>query len=351
VLSGPTQIFSLGTAGCVPWVFANAGAEGYYRTAYAPEALKAMAPHVEDALSAPERLSLVGDEWALVRAGRHTVADYLTLAAGLGRERTSGVLGLLTDGFRFIQDYLTDGSTRARLEAFTRSLLRPSYNEVGFASASGDNDDRRALRAVLIGTLGTIGGDSDVATTARAALDRALGGGRPLDPAVAGAIVRVAAEHGDAKLYEALMAASDRVNSPEEHYRYLYAVTDFRDPAIIDRALQFSLSPQLRSQDTAIYLGRFFGNEAARSRAWSFLKQHWTELESKIMISFGDVNLVNSLASFCDAGTRDDIKAFFAEHKLPTAARTLDQTIERIDNCTELRDKQTAALTAWLAAR
>jgi len=69
------------------------------------------------------------------------------------------------------------------------------------------------------------------------------------------------------------------------------------------------------------------------------------------MISFGDVNLVNSLASFCDAGTRDDIKAFFAEHKLPTAARTLDQTIERIDNCTELRDKQTAALTAWLAAR
>ena len=25
------------------------------------------------------------------------------------------------------------------------------------------------------------------------------------------------------------------------------------------------------------------------------------------MISFGDVNLVNSLASFCDAGTRDDI--------------------------------------------
>src|SRR5258705_49768 len=229
-----------------------------------------MAPHVEDALSAPERLSLIGDEWALVRAGRHTVAEYLTLASGFGREPTSGVLGLVTDGFRFIHAYVTTGATRARFEAFTRSLLRLSYEEVGFASVSEDTDDRRALRAALIGTLGTIGGDPEVVAASRAALDRALGGGRPLDPSVAEAIVRVAAEHGDAKLYDALMAASDRVTSPDEHYRYLYAVAGFRDPALIDRALQYSRSPQLRSQDTATYLGRFFGNEAARSRAWSF---------------------------------------------------------------------------------
>jgi len=351
VPSGSHQTIAVATAGCVPWVFANAGARGYYRTAYAPEALKAMAPHVEDALSAPERLSLLGDEWALVRAGRHTVAEYLTLASGFGRERTSGVLGLVTGGFRFIHEYLTTGATRARFEAFTRALLRPSYDEVGFASASGDTDDRRALRAALLGTLGTTGGDPESVAASRAALDRALGGGRPLDASVADAIVRVAAQHGDAKLYDALMAAADRVTSPDEHYRYLYAVADFQDPALIDRALQYSRSPQLRSQDTAIYLGRFFDNEAARSRAWSFLKQHWAELESKIAISWGDVNLVSSLASFCDAGTRDDIRTFFTEHKLPTAARTLDQTIERINNCIELRDKQTPTLTAWLATR
>ena len=61
------------------------------------------------------------------------VTEYLTLTSGLGRERTSGVLGLVADGFRFIHAYLTTSSTRARFEAFTRSLLRPSYDEVGFA--------------------------------------------------------------------------------------------------------------------------------------------------------------------------------------------------------------------------
>ena len=41
--------------GCAPWVFANAGARGYYRTAYPPETLRAMAPHVENDLTAAER--------------------------------------------------------------------------------------------------------------------------------------------------------------------------------------------------------------------------------------------------------------------------------------------------------
>ena len=73
--------------------------------------------------------------------------------------------------------------------------------------------------------------------------------------------------------------------------------------------------------------------------------------QPKITISLGDVNLVGSLSAFCDTGTRDDIKAFFAAHKLPSAARTLNQTIERIGNCIELREKQAPALAAWLARR
>jgi hypothetical protein len=44
--------------------------------------LRAIAPHIATDLTAPERVSIIDDEWALVRAHRHTVADYLTLAVG-----------------------------------------------------------------------------------------------------------------------------------------------------------------------------------------------------------------------------------------------------------------------------
>ena len=121
---------------CAPWVFANAGAHGYYRTAYPSEMLRAIAPRVETDLSAPERLSLLDDEWALVRAGRHSAGDYLTLAAGYGREHDERrPRGGRAGGSASSHDDLTTEATRPRLEAFTRSLLRPLFDEVGFAPA------------------------------------------------------------------------------------------------------------------------------------------------------------------------------------------------------------------------
>ena len=185
----------------------------------------------------------------------------------------------------------------------------------------------------------------------RTTLDRALAGGPALEPTVAGAIVMAAASHGDEKLFDALAAAADRATSPEDEYRYLYALGDFRDPALIDRGLQRSLSPQLRNQDTAIYLAQFLTNPAARPRAWAFVKAHWTALEPKVTISGGDANLVRALGSFCDASARDEVAAFFAAHPLPGAARTLTQTTEQITNCIALGEKQRPAVAAWLAAR
>ena len=65
-------------------------------------------------------------------------------------------------------------------------------------------------------------------------------------------------------------------------------------------------------------------------------------------MSGGETYLVNSLSAFCAAGARDDIHAFFTAHRLPTASRTLQQTIERINNCIGVREKQAPALAAWL---
>ncbi|HZR25175.1 MAG TPA: ERAP1-like C-terminal domain-containing protein, partial [Vicinamibacterales bacterium] len=136
--------------------------------------------------------------------------------------------------------------------------------------------------------------------------------------------------------------------SPEEQYRYLYALADFEEPALIDRALALSTTPQIRSQDAAIYLGRFLENPAARDRAWTFVTAHWTELASKVTVSGGDTRIVSATGAFCDATHRDAVTAFFAAHPLPGVSRTLDQAVERINNCIALRESQSAVLGRWL---
>src|SRR5882672_9486390 len=106
VITEATRTLTL-PGSCAPWVFANAGAHGYYRTAYPPEMLRALSPRVETDLTAPERLTLLDDEWSLVRAGRHNAGDYLTLAAGYGREHASGVLEEVTRRLAVIDEDLT----------------------------------------------------------------------------------------------------------------------------------------------------------------------------------------------------------------------------------------------------
>jgi aminopeptidase N/puromycin-sensitive aminopeptidase len=337
---------------CVPWVFANAGGQGYYRTAYSPELLRSLAPHLQDALSAPERLVLAADEWALVRAGRHDAADYLTLAAGYGGESSSGVLTEVVERLTFIHEYLTTPGTRGFFQSFVRTLLASAFDSVGFAPSTSDHDDRRQLRAVVVEALGTIGEDERVVKEARTALDRSLEAGAPaLDPTLREAIVKIAAAHGDQKLYDAFVAAAERATSPSERDLYLLATARFRDAPLVDRALGRALSNDVRPQDTARYLAAFFANPSARPSAWAFVKSNWSALEPKLRGFNAGAVLARAVGSFCDAAARDDVKAFFGGRRLPGTSGALSQSIERIENCIELRESQTRPVSDWLTQR
>jgi hypothetical protein len=45
------------------------------------------------------------------------------------------------------------------------------------------------------------------------------------------------------------------------------------------------------------------------------------------------------------------VKAFFASHTLAGATRTLDQAVERMNNCIATREKQGPILAEWLDQR
>jgi aminopeptidase N len=334
-----------------PWTFFNAGASGYYRTQYPASELHAFSTDQLALLAAPERLSLVGDAWALVRTNRYTAADYLRLASAFSREQSSVVLGQVTGRLATIHDDLVAVSDRPKFEQFVRGLLQPLMGEVGFTASSGDEPDRLTLRSQLISALGRTGNDPDVIAQARTALDRLLASGERLEPTAASAIVGVAARHGDTELWQALHRAAQNATSPAERERYLYALPLFEEPALVDRGLALSLGNEIKSQDTAIYLSRFLTNSAVNARAWTFVRRHWSELEPRVRIFGGDVDLVSSLGAFCDAPMTTDIRQFFAAHPLPSASRALDQAIEAINACVELRDRQSGSVASWLSSR
>ncbi len=63
-----------------PFFFANASAKGYYRSSYTSDQLKAITAKAESALTAPERIDLIGDQWALIRGGNGAIGGFLIWA-------------------------------------------------------------------------------------------------------------------------------------------------------------------------------------------------------------------------------------------------------------------------------
>ena len=127
--------------GCSPWVMANAGAHGYYRSGYSSDAIRAMGRSLEQELSPAERTALLGDSWASVRVGEQQIGDFLALTEGVQSDRTRAVLGEVTAKLEYISDYLVSDADREGYQQWVRRLLTPVATELGWQPKRG-----RAMR-------------------------------------------------------------------------------------------------------------------------------------------------------------------------------------------------------------
>jgi aminopeptidase N len=332
---------------CSAWTMPNAGGRGYYRTSLEPAALKALAGSIPN-LPGPERLTLLADEWALVRAGVHDVGSYLDLASAYGSEETEQVLRSLTGSLQAIDRQLTTSSTRPAFAAWVRRLLGPSAARLGWDGQSGRSDDNtRAVRAVLLRQLGRAQDPESVAA-ARKLVDQELGTPKSVESTLLDVAVEVAAANGDSALYDRYWSRSRAAVDPEERYRFLYGLTSFADPSLIRRTMELALGPEVRSQDTKVVIAAALGNPATREIAWAILQERWAEVQKKTGEFVGNTVIVSALASFCDVRHAQEIKTFFAAHPVPDAERTLVQTLERIQACVTQSTAQTPKLAEWL---
>ena len=336
--------------GCTTWVMPNAGARGYYRAAYPAAMLRRLAPDVA-ALSPAERMALLSDEWALVRAGRHDVGAHLDLASGFSGERTPEVLTTLTDPLRTIEESLTTAATRGPYRAWVGRLLAPALADVGWTAAPGEPDARRALRAAVIAAMGDVARDEAVLMEARRVVERELARPGTTDPTLLNVVVPLATLHGDGALYDRYLARAKRSGDPAVQYLFLNALTSFSDPLLVSRTLDHILGPEVRSQDAKIFIAGLLTNPNVNSLAWQLLKARWAEVQKKTGEFVGNTVIVSALSAFCDAKSLEDIRAFFAAHAVPDAVRTLEQSLERIAGCVRLAAAQQPRLAEWLASQ
>jgi aminopeptidase N len=342
---------SLSIPGCLPWAMVNASAHGYYRSGYSSDAIRAIGRSIEQDFTPSERLVLLGDSWASVLVGEQRIGDYLALAEGLQPDRTRAVVTEMTAKIEYIGDYLVSDSDHAAYQKWARRLLSPLAEELGWQPAPGESDEVRSMRPRVLHALGYAGQDPQIIAQAQALTAKALRDPRALDPTVAVAAFALAAENGDAALYDQIMAKLQGSNaSLEDYYLYFRTLSKFRDRKLLQRTLEYAISPAVRSQDTLGLIAAVMKNPTGTALAWNFVGHHWAEI-AKVGGGFTSAEVVAATSAFCDERMHDEVQDFFLTHAVPAAARTLKQSLESIHECIDLKSTQTRELSAWLQQR
>ena len=346
LLTERQQQFTLN--GCSTLVFPDSNAMGYYRFNYDSAALHQLGGAVETVLTPEERIALMGNEWALMRVGKHSIGDYLAMGAQFKNTPGMDLLAAFGDHLDTVNNHMLTDADRPEFQAWLRTQFSPLLQKLGYNGKPSDTPSDKQKRALLFVGLGNIANDPEVIQQANTLVQQLMKNSDSVDGSLAHAVVAVAARHGNAELYNQFKAQLKKASSPEQYYQFFYALSEFQQPELTKQTLDWTLTPEVRGQDLYVLLP-LLGNPASQDATWSFMRAHFDDLLKKTGGGLGGVGIfLYGAQSFCSTEKAGEVKQFFEQHPFPGTERNQKQAIEAIDNCVALRDQQQSNLAAWL---
>jgi puromycin-sensitive aminopeptidase len=329
----------------VRWVVVGAGSHGFYRVHYSAPLREALVARVHE-LSDAERYSLVDDTWASVLAGVTPAEEFVALAEGFAAETDVSVWRRILSGLESLER-LIEGDARRALHARIRALVAPALERLGWDARPGDSDRDRELRGALVGALATIGDDPDARARVAELFRSYRADSTSVEANVAAAVVRAVAVHADDACFEQILDGFRHGATPQEEQRYLYAMADVRDPALMARVLDLAMTSEVRTQNAPFLISACIANRDNGPLAWRAVHERWEEMNERFP-SNSIVRMLNGIRAVNDPQLAADVEAFVAEHPVPQAKHTLQQHLERMRVTVALSQREAARLTASL---
>jgi puromycin-sensitive aminopeptidase len=329
-------------------VVANEGGHGFYRVRY-DEALRERLLDRLPALGAIERFNLVNDAWAVAAAGLMPLTQYLDLTARFRGERDKNVWAVLIGSFHTLNRLVTPAD-RPKLEALVRDRAAPALAALGWTPRPGEDELARQLRGDLIRALGTLGDERAIRDRAAELYAGHERGTAPVDPNVLPALIAVLAHTGDEGRYHEFFERFRTATTPQEEQRYLYALTAFPPPTLVEQTLARTINGDIRTQDAPFVARAMLLAVHAREQAWDFVKKQWDTMD-RLYPKHGLRRMAEGVIGLVTPELEADVHRFFKERSIDLGGKTLEQYLEQLRVAVALREREGAALSAYLASR
>ena len=323
----------------------NVDGAGNYRVRYDDASWKLILANLAK-FSSPDRVNLLGDAWALVQAKRAPLSHYLELVEKLPTRTELAEREQIITAFGAINSLLDDQLQRQQFQQYARSILRPSFDELGWDPKPGEKPRQATLRASLISALATFG-DQEIAAEARERFHRFVADPKSLAPDLRAPVLAVIGRYADEPTWTKLHEAGLKTTSIEEKQDYYDALAFVADPKLAERTLQIALTDELPSSRASYLVPKVARDGGHPELVWRFAKTNMKQLLAKTD-ALGALSYAPSLFTFfSDPARIDELKAYAKTSLSPDSAKEIEKAVDEVSFRADFKQRLGEQITAW----
>src|SRR5437870_2116465 len=324
----------------------NVNGAGNYRVEYDEPSWNLLLQALSE-LDVEDRVNLLSDAWALVQANRAPVSLYFELVEKLPASTELAEREQLINMLDFINRLLVGSSEREKFQRYARSLLRPTFETLGWDPKAVEPPAAGNLRASLITALGDLN-DQKIIAGCRERFAKYLTSPESLAPDLRPPVLAIVGRYADEKTWNQLHELGLKTTSVEEKQNYYNALAGATDPKLVNKALPIALTDELPTS-RAVFLVATVARESDHPEiAWDFAKANMKALLAKADAA-GANRYAPSLFVFFSEDSRANELKTYAKTNLPaTSAPEVAKAVDEIQFRSEFKARLAGQLGAWI---
>jgi aminopeptidase N len=328
----------------------NVDGAGNYRVEYDQPSWKLLLGALKN-LDVEDRVNLLSDTWALVQANRAPISLFFELVEKLPASTELAEREQIIHVLDFINRLLSGSSEQEKFQRYARSLLRPTFDAVGWETKPDEQvAPATTLRASLITALGNLD-DPKIVANCRERFKAFLANPESLPPDLRPAVFSVVGRHADEATWKELHQLGLKTMSIEEKQNYYDALAGAMDPKLVKRTLPIALRDELPTSRAVFLVSRVARESGHPDIAWDFARANMKALLAKTD-ALGANTYPPSLFTFFSDDSRADDLRMYAKNSLPGAsAPEVAKALNEVQFRAEFKKRIASQLSAWIDSK
>jgi len=294
-----------------------------------------------------DRVDLLSDAWALVQANRASVSRYFELVDKLPSSTELAEREQIINVLDFIKRLLIGRPEREKFQAYARSILRPTFDALGWDPKASEPATAGNLRASLINALGDLN-DQEITAGCRERFKRYLTNPQSLQPDLRPPVLAVVGRYADEATWNQLHELGLKTTSTEEKQNYYDALAGAIDPTLVKKTLPIALTDELPTSRAIFLVSRVARESDHPDIAWDFAKANMKALLTKTD-ALGANRYAPSLFTFFSEDSRaNELKAYGKTNLPAESATEVAKAVDEIQFRSEFEKRLARQLSDWI---